>query len=127
MTCVLFSKKEAEQALGEPLGEPLSGSYAGTTSCGYQPSSDRGVLMSLSRGVSKEDFENAVTQGAELFHQEAQPVAGVGDAAFWLPPYLMVLKTDVFYRLSVWSPQISQPDQLERATELALKMAERIP
>lgn len=127
MTCVLFSKKEAEQALGEPLGEPLSGSYAGTTSCGYQPSSDRGVLMSLSRGVSKADFDSSVTQAAELFHLEPQAVTGVGDEAFWLPPYLLVLKSDVFFRLSVWSPQISQPDQLERTTGLALKMAERIP
>jgi hypothetical protein len=127
LPCILITKQEAEQALGEPLGEPTSGALAGTISCGFQPSPDRGVLISITKGASKEDFEANVKQGAELLHAQAQPVPGVGDEAFWLEPYLIVLKSDVFFRISVWSPQISAPDQLERAKGLAIKAAARIP
>ena len=127
LPCILITKQEAEQALGEPLGEPQSGALAGTISCGFQPSPDRGVLISITKGASKADFEANVKQGAELLHAQAQPVPGVGDEAFWLEPYLIVLKSDVFFRISVWSPQISAPDQLERAKGLALKAAARIP
>ncbi len=126
LPCILITKQEAEQALGEPLGEPQSGTYAGTISCGFQPSPDRGVLISITKGASKADFQANVKQGADLLHTQAQPVPGVGDEAVWLEPYLIVLKKDVYFRISVWSPQISGPDQLERAKGLALKAAGRI-
>jgi len=127
VACILITKQEAEQALGEPLGEPQSGALGDTTSCGYQPAPDRGVLISVTKGVSKADFETSAKQSAELLHAQAQPVSGVGDEAFWLPPYLIVLKNGVFYRISVRGPQISAPDQLERPQRLALKAAGRIP
>jgi len=127
MGCILITKQEAEQALGEPLGEPQSAAFGGTTTCGYQPSPDRGVLISVSNGVSKADFETSAQQTAELLHTQAQPVSDAGDEAYWLPPYLIVLKNGVFLRISVWAPQISAPDQLERAKGLALKAAGRIP
>ncbi|MDO8614952.1 MAG: hypothetical protein Q7T33_04350 [Dehalococcoidia bacterium] len=127
MTCILISKQEAEAALGEPLGNAQTGSFQGTISCGYQPSSDRGVLISITSGVAKADFESLVNQAAALLQRTPQAVPGVGDEAFWLEPYLSVLKKDVYFRLTVFSPDITGQIQLERESDLARKAAARVP
>jgi hypothetical protein len=127
MACILFSKQEAEAALGEPPGEAQTGTLAGNSSCGYQPSSDRGVLIAIARGLTKADFETNVNLAASLLHTQAQPVPGVGDEAFWLEPYMSVLKKDVYFRLTVFSPDITGQIQLERETNLAKQAAARVP
>jgi len=125
LACGLFTQQEAEAALGEPPGDVHEAALSGVTTCAFQPSSDRGILVNISRGVSRADFDRTVQQNAQLLGQQPTPV-NAGDAAAWFYPYLLMLKDDVFVRLSVWSPMLGVDDTLARATTLAVQAASRI-
>jgi hypothetical protein len=85
-----------------------------------------------SKGERKGEHEAERKEEAESEEGEAarpQPVAGLGDAAFWsgnqINSSLYVRKNNVIMRLSIGGPE-EQPAKIKKATPLAEKVLSRL-
>jgi hypothetical protein len=80
LACSLLTPEEVEQALGEPVGEPIADRFGeGFSSCTYETESLDVVRV---RVFTAED-RDAVREYFEFGSEELEPVEGLGDAATW--------------------------------------------
>jgi hypothetical protein len=106
--CTLLTKQEAEAIAGRPLGEPAKGG-SGECHYGKEGSFPEIILAPLMMAFgSKEEFrafvekdtrdlnermkEGLKNTGMAVKEVTVDPVAGVGDAAFYVEPSLVVLQ-----------------------------------
>ena len=78
--CDLLTAAVAAQALGMPVGEPITQPGEGNTTCAYRPADPgaQGMVVLTLYGVSGSE---AVLDAAALQFPGAEPVDGLGDAA----------------------------------------------
>ena len=85
--CTFFSKAEIESAFGHPYGPPKKGStMAGPTCMFYSPNTGT-ISIRAGEAMKRADFDSFRTALAD----QAEPVSGVGQTAFFWVGRLFVL------------------------------------
>jgi hypothetical protein len=83
--CVLLTKAEAEEILGEPIGDTVPTSLAGNRICDYKTVKVYGgVSPYLIHIAITSETQNVWDAGKKLYGKDRRPAPGFGDDAYFL-------------------------------------------
>jgi len=128
--CALVTREEAAAALGEPVTEGEPSLVGDIETCTYSPEAGGGIgsvqVAYLTRGVSTDEFPGVISEGAEV---DLDPIAQIGDAAFWDGDQVVVRVGDVALSAIVIPTEGGGSTAVDReaSTGLARLAAERVP
>lgn len=128
--CALVTREEAEAALGEPVAEGEPALVGEIETCSYAPATGGSIgsvqVAYLTRGIDAAAFPGVLTEAAEA---DLEPIAGIGDAAFWDGDQVVVLIGEVAISAIAIPPSDATTSAADRdaSTELARIAAGRVP
>lgn len=125
---LLITRKEAEEAFGEPVKEAKinkTGNAMGQEICLYEAEeSSRFIQVSVIQNQAMSESMREQGQSAEGIFRTTKAnttpmkeIPGIGDDAFWGTPGLHILKGDVYINIAVGNTD--DPANLELAKKLA--------
>ena len=125
-----MTREEAAAALGEPVaeGEPSLVGEIGT--CTFAPEAGGAIgsvqVAYLTRGVTAEEFPGVISEGAAA---DLDPIAQIGEAAFWDGDQVVGLVGEVALSAIVIPAEGGESTAVDReaSTGLARLAAERVP
>ena len=85
--CIFFSKAEIESAFGHPYGPPKKGSTMAGPSCMFYSPNTGTISIRVGEAVTRPQFDSLRT----ALGDNAEPVSGVGQTAFFWRGSLYVL------------------------------------
>jgi hypothetical protein len=122
--CGLITKAEAEEILGEPIGDPVPNSLAGNRICDYKTVKVYGgVSPYLIHMAITSETQNGWDAGKKLYGKDRRPAPGFGDDAYFLLDDLQVYSKRLSINIHVLKG-IDKPDHA-KAVEAAEKAVAR--
>ncbi len=129
--CLLLTKSDAEELMGEAASSPTSSQVGETVSrCAYMSKSGKrvGLLVrqASSRSEAAQIFQKAQNESKGLSGSDPQAVPGLGDAAFWAGgtlKQLNVLKSEVWLIITA---NLGGNDQRAASESVARKILARM-
>jgi len=106
--CELLSAEDIAAVAGRQVGAPVARSVAGASICQY----DGIVVTRLQSSVTAAQFDQTVRKVASVVQGQVKPVAGIGDAAAYIPllKEICVVREPTFFCIAGFEQ--SQAEQL---------------
>lgn len=110
--CTAITKAEAEEILGEPVGDPQPNSLGGNRICDFKTVKVHGGVLPYSIHIAITPEKQNVWDAGKKLHADAKelrPVAGLGDDAYFLLDDLQILSKERAININVMKA-IDQPN-----------------
>lgn len=120
--CSLLSETQAQSFLGvSSIAKPESKVIGVASSCNFGPKGELNFLTVsvLNKTYSKSQFEAERKTNEGLFSETAEPVAGIGDEAYYIDGLLSVLKGDKYVIVTMVNPALEDAARLGKLKEVA--------
>jgi hypothetical protein len=124
--CVLITKAEAEEILGEPIGDPEPNSLGGNRICDYKTVKVYGgVSPYLIHIAITSEKQNEWDAGKKLYGKQMRPAPGFGDDAYFLLDDLQIYSKQRSININVLK-SIDKPDHAKAVESAEKVVAQKI-